>query len=349
MNTMVNIVLCGTIEKIKNKLYFNSQSIFNKQLKIELLKDKETHITEEELRIQLNDYFESVSKGTTSIILKNIIETKDGRYLTIINQNSFEILNKDLMLFNLKIKTIKNGKYLTSTILDLYNENIENLDLSFSINKETDFQYIEKIINTFENERSSYSFGIQELNFIKELISKYDYINLSLIDLKNIAKNIGYESLVRVYFKGIEDIDLTKSKLVDDFIYYKSELKNKNFSVLPRIKESIREHGYGNIPIFLNIKVRSAMSDKILLINFIKYEYEKIKLFYQKFNKNVDFDLIEKEVYVNDIIVSSNLKNKQNINNVSIVNNNRLLLGNLSRYGLTSTILEQINELGGAK
>ena len=104
----------------------------------------------------------------------------------------------------------------------------------------------------------------------------------------------------------------------------------------------LKHKQYKDLPIFINMKIKSAIEDKEKLIEFIKKEYFKIKSYYKIFHKDFD-DNMEKEIYLNDIILSSNIKNKSNLNNLKIVNNDRLLLNNVSKFGLTSNILEQLN------
>lgn len=144
MRTMANIMLTGKILEKDNNLFLNAITIFNEKLEILLLENKRDNLNKKDLKLVLNKNY--------SIILKNIIETKNGKLLTIFNEDNYEILNKDLLLFNLKIKVIKNGRYSSVTIKDLYNEEVQNLDLSFSINKETNNEYIENIFKSFESD-----------------------------------------------------------------------------------------------------------------------------------------------------------------------------------------------------
>lgn len=336
MKTMANIMLSGKIVKKNNKLYLIATTIFNKKIEVLLLEDKNTELTENKLNLKLNQEYD--------LILKNIIETKDKRLLSIFN-NNYELLNKDLFLFNLKIKVIKNGKYISATIKDVYNEEVSNLDLSFSINKNIDNYYINKIIDNFKNENNIFSFGVQEINFIKELqeVDKYNLFNIE--DLIEIAKKNGYVDLLKTNFPNIKDDTyyIQKAKFIDKFVYYKKELSKNNFKVLDDIKNILNENKYKELPIFINLKLRYSLEDKKNLISFIKREYEKIKSYYSIFHNNLDYNIIEKEIYLNDIILSSNLKSKENLNNIKICNENRLFLYNVSKFGLTSNILDQIN------
>lgn len=337
MKTMANIMLSGKIVKKNEKLYLIATTIFNKKIEILLLEDKNKELTENKLNLKLNQEYD--------LILKNIIETKDKRLLTIFNDN-YELLNKDLFLFNLKIKVIKNGRYISATIKDVYNEEVSNLDLSFSINKNIDNYYINKIIDNFKNENNIFSFGVQEINFIKELqeVDKYNLFNIE--DLINIAKKNGYMKLLKNNFPSIkEEITyIKKAQFIDNFLYYKKELSQGNLKVLEDMKKILNENKYKDLPIFINLKLRYSLEDKKNLISFIKREYEKIKFYYSIFHNNLDYNVIEKEVYLNDIILSSNLKGKENFNNIKICNNNKLFLHNVSKFGLTSNVLDQIND-----
>ena len=337
MKTMANIMLSGKIVKKNKDLYLIATTIFNKKIEILLLEDKNKELTENKLNLKLNQEYD--------LILKNIIETKDKRLLAIFNDN-YELLNKVLFLFNLKIKVIKNGRYISATIKDVYNEEVSNLDLSFSINKNIDNYYINKIIDNFKNENNIFSFGVQEINFIKELqeVDKYNLFNIE--DLINIAKKNGYMKLLKNNFPSIkEEITyIKKAQFIDNFLYYKKELSQGNLKVLEDMKKILNENKYKDLPIFINLKLRYSLEDKKNLISFIKREYEKIKFYYSIFHNNLDYNVIEKEIYLNDIILSSNLKDKENFNNIKICNNNKLFLHNVSKFGLTSNILDQIND-----
>ena len=334
MRTMANIMLTGKILEKDNNLFLNAITIFNEKLEILLLENKRDNLNKKDLKLVLNKNY--------SVILKNIIETKNGKLLTIFNEDNYEILNKDLLLFNLKIKVIKNGRYSSATIKDLYNEEIQNLDLSFSLNKETNNEYIENIFKSFESDKNIFNLGVQELNFIKTLVEEDNKVVLDLEIFRKIAKDNNYFYLLKEYFPNLKEKYSKKAKLIDDFIYYKKELQNNNFEVIEDILNILKHKQYKDLPIFINMKIKSAIEDKEKLIEFIKKEYFKIKSYYKIFHRDFD-DNIEKEIYLNDIILSSNIKNKNNLNNLKIVNNDRLLLNNVSKFGLTSNILEQLN------
>ena len=281
MRTMANIMLTGKILEKDNNLFLNAITIFNEELEILLLENKKDNLEKKDLKLVLNKNY--------SIILKNIIETKNGKLLTIFNEDNYEILNKDLLLFNLKIKVIKNGRYSSATIKDLYNEEVQNLDLSFSLNKETNNEYIENIFKSFESDKNIFNLGVQELNFIKTLVEEDNKVVLDFTDIystnriglheifRKIEKDNNYFYLLKEYFPNLKEKYAKKAELIDDFIYYKKELQNNNFEVIKDILNILKHKQYKDLPIFINMKIKSAIEDKDKLIEFIKKQYFKIK------------------------------------------------------------------------
>ena len=76
MRTMANIMLTGKILEKDNNLFLNAITIFNEELEILLLENKRDNLDKKDLKLILNKNY--------SIILKNIIETRNGKLLTMV-------------------------------------------------------------------------------------------------------------------------------------------------------------------------------------------------------------------------------------------------------------------------
>lgn len=382
MNILTNIILLGKIIEKKNKCIFIGKNTFNKNMTIYLLDKNKNNMNlksfKEIILSMFNDNelginkFNNIINGNQYFVIKNCIRINDNSYNSIIDNNSIEIINNNHLIINMDIKKISHNTYRSGTLFDLINNKNNKFDYSISIDNINNIKNINNFFNIINNNIiinnsiKPFNLGIKELEFLQKLGNEpYKKHNMkSFEELKKFFRLNGYKNSLKTYFFEFYYKLEEEATLIDLFIKFKNELNQENYEYLKDIKNTIIRYGLNNCPIHLNYKIKinknyiNDLNDFILnhLMYSLKFyfnnlnENDKLKYGYIDENNNIVFhDKILKKIYLKDLIYYIQIpkdKNDFKITKIYIYNNNgKKFLYNISRFGLSSIILDKLENL----
>lgn len=380
MGVLTNVILIGKIIEKNNKSMFLGKTIFNKEMKIYFLDDNKKNMSLssfKELILSMYESFEiginiynNIINGNQYVIIKNCLGN-DGVYNSIINFKTLEILKQNNLIINMDIKKLINNNYRTLTLYDLINNKDLVLDYSVSIDNLNNIRNINKIFDLVENNIEinknfkPFNLGIKELQYLNKLGNephKKMKFN-SIEELKTFSRMYGYENTLKEYyfeyFYKLEE----ESKLIDLFLKFKKELTNNNFEIIKDIKSTILQYGLKNCPIYINYKIKINQNFRLdfntFILNYIKYilnfyynvvdEDKKHKLGYVSNNEIIFNEHILKNIYINDLIYTLSIPDDNEDFKITKLygynNYGKKFINNISNFGLSSSILEKLDEL----
>lgn len=369
MNIQLNSIISGKIVEQKNKTILIGKNIYNESINIYFVNENNKNININEFNnymlnnILTNDEFglntlNNIINGNQYIVVKKIINNN-----CILSINNIQILNNNNVLINMDIKKKVNNKFQSTTIFDFINNKNNEYDYSISLCNNNSINNINRIFeiikNNIEINKSikPFNLGIKELFFIKKLDKDlYKKLNLeNVLELKKLINNMGYLNFIKEHsfdlFYKLEE----EAKLIDLFIYYKTELNNNNFEIIEQIKNTINQYGYNNCPIHINFKMKINHNNNNDFNTFILNHINNlIDNYYYIINKKLDNKLIINNnildrIYLNNLILTINIQNDNNDFKITKIYGynkyNKRFINNVSNYGLSSYVSNNLNDL----
>jgi len=381
MSLIANMLIVGTIKECNGKVYLEGKDIFDNNIKLYFINQDKKNINLIDLisnfKIILNNnnildpiiidnIINNIINGNEPLLIKNALG-KLNIYNCIISKNNIELLNKKSCLLNMDIKKKINNNFKSSTIHNLLYDNY-HYDFSISINKNNNINTINRFFEIINNNidldkfnKSTFNIGIKELDFVKKLTMDSNDI-YDIIELRNIARKTSYNNLLKdkfyeLFYKLEED-----SLILDQFIDLKSKLSSNPKDTIKSIKELINKYGLNNCPIFLNFKVKFNNNIKEDFIIFLNKNITSVLNFYYNTSKDEIKDLIAvkdghkilfkkdflNSLYLNNIVFSLLLPEDTDTFKITKLYSynryNKRLINNISSYGITSNIINNIED-----
>ena len=334
---MNNYIKSKSKKKFKAKIYNHSRSrgLLIQNSFTALFNDKIENFIKKKYQIK-NSSSPCLYKRNNSLINKSYESNKSIMETETTMSDSKK--NLDIFILSHKIIEFINGlKILEDSTMNINKNNINNEEMEkFKIDlekKKIDLQnYANNIKNIEIQNSNNNSILMNEVNNLKEKISKLNKNIIDLINEKNIEQNnnlnllyLNYEQFYEIYKLFNDDIinnDLDKKEYLID----ETSLKEKKFN-----KQKIKEYNYNlyqKILEFIEIQKNSLNEYKQnnININSVNSVYNNNMIS----NKKFDFGTIIAKIngiyeYLNNI----NINNENNLNDNNIINikkeNNNLL------------------------
>jgi len=334
---MNNYIKSKSKKKFKAKIYNHSRSrgLLIQNSFTALFNDKIENFIKKKYQIK-NSSSPCLYKRNNSLINKSYESNKSIMETETTMSDSKK--NLDIFILSHKIIEFLNGlKILEDSTMNINKNNINNEEMEkFKIDlekKKIDLQnYANNIKNIEIQNSNNNSILMNEVNNLKEKISKLNKNIIDLINEKNIEQNnnlnllySNYEQFYEIYKLFNDDIinnDLDKKEYLID----ETSLKEKKFN-----KQKIKEYNYNlyqKILEFIEIQKNSLNEYKQnnININSVNSVYNNNMIS----NKKFDFGTIIAKIngiyeYLNNI----NINNENNLNDNNIINikkeNNNLL------------------------
>ena len=334
---MNNYIKSKSKKKFKAKIYNHSRSrgLLIQNSFTALFNDKIENFIKKKYQIK-NSSSPCLYKRNNSLINKSYESNKSIMETETTMSDSKK--NLDIFILSHKIIEFLNGlKILEDSTMNINKNNINNEEMEkFKIDlekKKIDLQnYANNIKNIEIQNSNNNSILMNEVNNLKEKISKLNKNIIDLINEKNIEQNnnlnllySNYEQFYEIYKLFNDDIinnDLDKKEYLID----ETSLKEKKFN-----KQKIKEYNYNlyqKILEFIEIQKNSLNEYKQnnININSVNSVYNNNMIS----NKKFDFGTIIAKINgIYEYLNSININNENNLNDNNIINikkeNNNLL------------------------
>ena len=334
---MNNYIKSKSKKKFKAKIYNHSRSrgLLIQNSFTALFNDKIENFIKKKYQIK-NSSSPCLYKRNNSLINKSYESNKSIMETETTMSDSKK--NLDIFILSHKIIEFLNGlKILEDSTMNINKNNINNEEMEkFKIDlekKKIDLQnYANNIKNIEIQNSNNNSILMNEVNNLKEKISKLNKNIIDLINEKNIEQNnnlnllySNYEQFYEIYKLFNDDIinnDLDKKEYLID----ETSLKEKKFN-----KQKIKEYNYNlyqKILEFIEIQknILNEYKQNNININSVNSVYNNNMIS----NKKFDFGTIIAKINgIYEYLNSININNENNLNDNNIINikkeNNNLL------------------------